>query len=665
VPEPIRLEPTALLGGLVRQDAEAPLEAGTWYLAADEAAGLECRVAPGTLEQAHWLTADLLADGNETPVFVLELQEADGGAVFRLSFGVLNQCSARMAAPLSATGMGRWGLSRQGAWLKPRCGGRRVDPARVDRLRLLVSRKGDADVRWCMTPLRAVRHQPPPLREPLLPAGPLVDALGQSTIRRWPTRTRSAKQLTARLRAQRAAADAHRWPDGFSRWGGWTAKRFRASGFFRTHHDGRRWWLVDPEGFAFWSSGLDCVRCRTPMAFDGLEAALSWMPEADGEFADMYRTAAGRRTIDYLAGNFLRAFGPDRYRRDWGAVALGFCRQFGFNTIGNWSDIALAAGARYPYVRPMRRHLPNTPTIYRDFPDVFAPSFAADAEAFARPLRETADDPALIGYFMDNEPTWGFAEEPPAAGMLFTTPRCATREALADFLRKRYGDEAALRKAWRMKASLAEVAEGAWTRRLTAPATADLEAFSEIMVDKLLAGLTDACRRADPNHLNLGVRYYTVPPAWALRPMRRLDVFTMNHYAPWVAADLAAPIEALNLPLMIGEWHFGALDAGPPTAGLQRVADQAARGQAFRAYAESAAARPFCVGAHYFTLYDQAPLGRHDGENFNLGFLDACNRPYEPLAAAARATHERLYAVADGQQAPFSDRPEYLPKHFF
>ena len=35
------------------------------------------------------------------------------------------------------------------------------------------------------------------------------------------------------------------------RFGGWRCKQFKASGFFRTEHDGKRWWLVTPEGNAF------------------------------------------------------------------------------------------------------------------------------------------------------------------------------------------------------------------------------------------------------------------------------------------------------------------------------------------------------------------------------------------------------------------------------
>ncbi|CAN5793915.1 hypothetical protein BH24ACI4_BH24ACI4_21660 [soil metagenome] len=71
-----------------------------------------------------------------------------------------------------------------------------------------------------------------------------------------------------------------------------------------------------------------------------------------------------------------------------------------------------------------------------------------------------------------NEPTWGFARETPAAGMLFNTPRCATRRALADFLAKKYGDDRAISNAWGFETTLAAVGEGPWSRTLTPPPSA-------------------------------------------------------------------------------------------------------------------------------------------------------------------------------------------------
>ena len=117
-------------------------------------------------------------------------------------------------------------------------------------------------------------------------------------------------------------------------------------------------------------------------------------------------------------------------------------------------------------------------------------------------------------------------------------------------------------------------------------------------------------------------------------------------------------------PTLIGEWHFGALDAGLPATGIGFVGSQADRGRAYRVYLETAAAIPECIGVHYFTLYDQSALGRYDGEHYNIGFLDVCNRPYEPLVNAARQSHERMYQVAAGTEEPFEDAPEYYPPLF-
>ena len=40
------------------------------------------------------------------------------------------------------------------------------------------------------------------------------------------------------------------------RFGGWTGKKFKATGFFRVEKD-ERWWLVTPEGSAFLSFGIN------------------------------------------------------------------------------------------------------------------------------------------------------------------------------------------------------------------------------------------------------------------------------------------------------------------------------------------------------------------------------------------------------------------------
>ena len=657
------LFPTDFIGGLIEEvEQSAPLIGAIWYTAHNAGDGLDYRFEKGALATARYLAADLLLDGTHLATFTLVLQEGDDGPCFGMSFGLLNQCGARMRLPLEAVNQNRWMYPREGAWLKPRCRDQRVDLHKVDRMRIVVERKSAQPVRWCMAPVIVLPDAPPLLQQPRLPCGPLLDELGQSTLHDWPTKSRSIAEVTARLQQQLAAAPAARWPSHFSRWGGWNDKRFDATGYFRTQHDGQRWWLVDPDGCAFWSSGLDCVRVDTDANIAGLEQALAWLPERDGPFRDVY----DHDTINYLAANLIRGFGPAHWYEHWATLALAAMRGCGFNTVANWSDWQVAQRAGFPYVRPLHwgANL-QTPMVYRDFPDVFHPQFEQDARHFAAPLQTSADDPALIGYFLMNEPEWGFAEETPAAGMLFNSPQCESRQALAVFLGQRYPDDAALSAAWGISTSFAAVAQGEWHAPLTPAAQADLAAFSAVMVERFFTVLGKACRQVDPHHLNLGARYYTLPPEWALGGMRTFDVFSMNCYQQRVPENALEHIyAALGLPILIGEWHFGALDVGLPAPGIGHVRDQAARGQAFRVYLENAAAHPCCVGAHYFILYDQSALGRFDGENYNIGFLDVCHRPYKPLAQAARASHERLYDVASGRAAPYDDPPEYLPLLF-
>lgn len=664
---PLTLPPVSVLGSLVVDESAAPVVDAVWYMADMVNAGLTYTFPAGMLDGANWLTADLLLNGEECGVFVLEMQEGETGPVFQYLFALLPEATARLRLPLEAVRQNRWLYPREGALLKPRCAGQRVDLRRVDRMRVYVGMLGAAPVRWCMTPFVATEQEPLLLEQPGLPRGPLLDAFGQSTLRDWPGKTRSMDDLARRLQQQITEAPIQRWPSGFSKWGGWTGKSFVPTGYFYTQwdEDGQRWWLVDPDGYAFWSAGQDCVRPGIEANYSGMANALTELPEAATR-----RAEDGTQFVDYLKANFMRVFGADEWRDEWATITLAELRRAGFNTVGNWSDWQVASAAGFPYVRPLdgrALQASDLKRIYRELPDVFDPQFEADAAAFAQQLAETRDDPALIGYFMMNEPTWGFAQESPAAGMLFNTTACVSRLALADFLRERYGDDAALRAAWGIDATFDALAEGHWDTPLTPAATADLDDFSALLVAKYFSTLSAACKQVDPHHLNLGIRYHTVPPAWARMGMQSFDVFSMNCYQPQVAAaDLEAIHELLHVPVMIGEWHFGALDVGLPATGVgNRVADQIARGQAYRWYVEQAAALPWCVGVHHFTHYDQSALGRFDGEAYNIGFYDIGNRPYEPLVQAARLSHERLYPVASGQLEPYANEPEWLPRFFF
>lgn len=656
------LNPT-LIGKLKEDDGAIPWENGQWYIGEQISDGLHYKLAKGGLAQAQYLNADILLDGNDLCVFEITLKEGLVGSAFSLRFGVLNQCAARIRFPLSLVDLNQWRIEREGAWLKPNCRGERVDLNLVDRITFKILRKSNQPVRWCLTPIIVTNQPLPKLTRLILPQGKLLDAMGQSQLHSWPTKSRSTKEVTERLRLQFKHSPRQKWPQHFSRWGGWQERRFLASGFFRTEFANNRWWLVDPDGYAFWSAGCNCVRLNTDTYVSGLLPALEFIPERQGRFAPAYRKNG--EYINFTTVNLIRAFGSQQWQQKWTQITLAQLRQIGFNTIGNWSEWEIARQFAFPYVRPLHFEPQRTQLIYRDFPDVFDPAFLQDAADYAQQLNSTLQDPALIGYFMMNEPHWAFSQELPAVGMLFNTPVSHTRRVLSQFLRQRYGDPASLAQAWEIPITFEQIAAGAWQWSFNPKAIVDLTAFSEIMVERFFLSLHQACQQIDPQHLNLGIRYQGVPPDWAIKGMTSFDVFSMNSYTEKIPFATVSEIQdKLKMPTLIGEFHFGSLDVGLPASGIGHVKNQVERGRAYRVYLEDAAANPNCVGVHWFQYYDQSALGRYDGENYNIGFLDICNRPYLPLSQAARNSHEAFYAIASGQRDPYTQAPKYLPKLF-
>src|SRR3972149_1041471 len=107
-----------MLGGLNAVDGPALINGADWYEAGAAGDGWELTFAPGKLAASQTLVTDLLLDGTELAVFYVTLRAGADGPWFRLRFGLLNQCSARMRMPLELVDQNRWRVQREGAGLK-------------------------------------------------------------------------------------------------------------------------------------------------------------------------------------------------------------------------------------------------------------------------------------------------------------------------------------------------------------------------------------------------------------------------------------------------------------------------------------------------------------------------------------------------------------------
>jgi hypothetical protein len=497
----------------------------------------------------------------------------------------------------------------------------------------------------------------------LVPQGPaLVDEFGQWLGRDWVGKITDEDMLIDRLQAV-ASAPLAPLPANRSRFGGATEIAFEATGWFRTHHDGHRWWFVDPDGAAFWSVGADCVGPGGTCPIFGNEALCDSLPPRDEEFASAWQDGE----FSWQIANLLRAFGPD-WKQGWLNLTMRSFARFGFNTVGNWSEIPFALSAKIPYVLPLADFPTTEGRVFRDFPDVFSPEYAANAAEFAAQLTQYRDDPYLIGYFLRNEPLWAFGAFRLAEELLAHDPERAPhcRQALVEHLQAIYAQyPEILASDWQGLIARPEDMQELVltdTAALTLDARDVLAAFSRKMIDAYIRIPSEVCRAVDPNHLNLGMRWAWIASDDLLAGSDACDVFSLNCYDFRVSPEtVQKAAQASGRPVLIGEFHFGAIDRGLLCGGLRSVPTQHDRGLAYRYYVEQAAALPDVIGTHYFQWNDQPFLGRFDGENWQIGLVDGCHTPYPELLAAARQTHHEIYDVASGTRAPYDAPPSPGP----
>jgi hypothetical protein len=160
-----------------------------------------------------------------------------------------------------------------------------------------------------------------------------------------------------------------------------------------------------------------------------------------------------------------------------------------------------------------------------------------------------------------------------------------------------------------------------------------------------------AVRRADPNHLNLGIRFRGAPPDDVIAVARGFDVFSLNEYGWAPPQELIDRIYAVHkLPLLVGGFHFGVAERGL-APGRVPVLSQSERGVAYSYYVEHAAEHPAIIGTRWNEWIDEPVSGRFDGENYGIGWIDVTDRPYPELVAAAKATHAKIEDIHTGKIA--------------
>ena len=415
---------------------------------------------------------------------------------------------------------------------------------------------------------------------------PFVDRYGQFAHTDWKFKVKSDDAFAKDLAAERAHLKSS--PKQWDRFGGWKdGPQLKATGHFRTEKVDGKWWLVTPEGHLFFSVGLDVTRTMTDISNGKLHPDWYELPvPADGKMA-------------FTTWNLEKKFGKTDFADDYYDFVLNRFDSWGLNTIGNWSASELCLKSAKPYVmsvleraKGVKRH-PKF-QIY-DFSD---PDFEKNMRAAIRAqfasdpaLSHAAKDPMCIGFFVDNE--LQFHKWIPTAG------------------------------------------EGR--------AASDLDLYFRICREELA--------RLAPGKLYLGSRFvgFRQPGILWRTAAKYCDVVTVNAYANSVF-NLSERMFAKGAekPVLVGEFHFGCLDRGMFKPGLVPVWSQTERARSYVRFVEGCLQHPLIVGCHWFQYRDQPLLGRGDGEAYEIGFVDVCDRPYPELTRAARAVGESMYEKRKG-----------------
>ncbi|MHC1788082.1 hypothetical protein [Solidesulfovibrio sp.] len=405
---------------------------------------------------------------------------------------------------------------------------------------------------------------------------------------------------------------------------------------FGTLRDGGVWWLTLPGGPRFFSVGANTVNGGDQTTRD-----------RGYYFENTYPDAAA-----------------------WAAATQQRLYRWGFNTRGGWSDPTTAM------TLPLVPEIDLGRNARLHWFDPFAPDALEKTIAKAREVTAPyRDNPAVIGYFTDNEVGWWNAP-----------------------LFKWYlGNEWAIyakRHVWRM---VFDHYGGRWDRLLVdfvpAPGFNSFEDLKKGRAElklrpggqgiRLINMVTAACagryyelvhkalRAVDPTRLVMGDRlplYYNQDAVLASRGF--LDVLSTNYNVDtpdgWVAPYYFEGLARLtDTPVLISEFFFAADEnrSGNVNNGhLMHVATQAERAVGAAAAVRNFAAFPNVAGIHWFQYYDEPTGGRGDGEDFNMGLVDIHDVPYERLLAAMVPANQEAPAIHAASAArPAVPQPAVVP----
>lgn len=396
----------------------------------------------------------------------------------------------------------------------------------------------------------------------------------------------------------------------FSKYGGSKEKQFERTGFFHVRKIDGRWRVIDPEGYAALHVAVNSIN----------------MGKSDRNQEALRRKFTSKDNWVVKTGNLLN--------------------ELHFNGSGSWSDVK----AVQQYNKTAQR--PIAYTINLDFMAsygrkrggtyqvpghlaypgnaifVFDPEFEKFCEEYAKQLITYKNDPALFGYFSDNEMPLSLKN-------------------LEGYLNLENKNDPGYLAAKKWLDS-----KGITQEQITDKHRAE---FLAVVGEKYFSIISKAIKKNDPSHMYIGCRFYSSEknvPELMQTAGKYLDVISINYYGTWTPSQAAMNQWAAwsGKPFIITEFYTKGEDSGlGNTSGAGwLVKTQEDRGKAYQNFCLGLLENKNCVGWHWFKYQDNDPEQK-DAEpsntDSNKGIVNNDYDLYQPLADKMDQLNENRYKL--------------------
>ena len=473
---------------------------------------------------------------------------------------------------------------------------------------------------------------------------PFIDKYGQYKHGDWPQKIKNDKQLKSQIQIEDEDLKLNPISEEWSKFGGYKqGLKLKGTGHFRVEKIDSKWWFIDPEGYLFWSSGINSVgkfNIATPI--NGRRHFFEDLPNRDkSNFYNGNKYNFGDLILSIKYGS------SDLYLYR----SLKRMKSWGMNTIGGWSNIDVIQAnddEKVPYtisVGTLKYKVNNK------LPDVFNENWKNTVNNnIKRVSASVKNDSFFIGFFVDNELTWydpnNFVLE-----MFKFKKSTVTKSKYVKELKKEFVKIEVLNKkcgsnfiSWKEF----EVFEG--DKFLSNLKDFNVKFYIQFC-EKYFKTIKEAINYHSPEKLYLGCRWhkggrkehrnqYNIVIA-----SKYVDVLSFNQYVNELNDFHFPGKEEVDKPFIISEFNFGALDVGKFYPGLGHASSQRNRGEKYENFIESALNTKNCIGAHWFMWANSTTAGRgYEGENANCGVLSETDTPYYELIKYMRKINYNIYS---------------------